>query len=90
MIFHDFPMKTLFLAHLQTYVNVKFYGGSIFDGFRTIRNRQVDQNLKKTEKIQIRESQVNPLSRTSPRPTVVGVWTLPEEAWVLDIGTSDG
>jgi hypothetical protein len=37
--FSRFFDEKLFFSPLQTYVDVKIYGGFIYDGFRTIRER---------------------------------------------------
>ena len=64
----------MFFQVLRTYIDAKFHGESISDGFRAIRQRKVGEKLKKPEKIAKLDSQVNPpqnLSRSTPHPTVV-------------------
>ena len=59
-----------FLQFLSTYIDAKFHGESISDGFRAIRQRKVCQKSKKPEKIAKLENPANPLSRSSPDATV--------------------
>ena len=57
---------------LPTHIDAEFHGESISDGFRAIRARKVGQKLKKPKKVAKLDSQVTPLSRTTPHRTVGG------------------
>ena len=61
----------MFFQALRTYIDAKFHGESISDGFRAIRDRKVGQKLKKPKKVAKLENPANPLSRSSPDATVV-------------------
>ena len=45
-IFHGFSLGKMFFQALRTYIDAKFHGESISDGFRAIRDRKVGQKLK--------------------------------------------
>ena len=67
----------MFFQPLRTYIDAKFHGESISDGFRAIRERKVGQKLKKPKKVAKLDSQVTILeilSRSSPHQTVVTSW----------------
>ena len=49
-IFHGFSLGKMFFQPLRTYIDAKFHGESISDGFRAIRERKVDQKLKNPKK----------------------------------------
>ena len=55
---------------LPTHIDAEFHGESTSDGFRAIRARKVGQKLKKTKRVAKLDSQVTPLSRTTPHRTV--------------------
>ena len=68
----------MFFQPLRTYIDAKFHGESISDGFRAIRERKVDQKLKKPKKVAKLDSQVTILeilSRSTPHQTVVKALT---------------
>ena len=69
-IFHEFLLKKMVFKVLPTHIDAEFHGESISDGFRAIRARKVGQKLKKTKKVAKLDSQVTPLSRTTPHRTV--------------------
>ena len=50
IILHEFSLTKLFSWYLPTYIDAKFHGKSISDGFRAIRERKVGQKLKNPEK----------------------------------------
>ena len=62
----------MFFQPLRTYIDVKFHGESISDGFRAIWQRKVCQKSKIPKKIAKLENPANPLSRSSPDATVGG------------------
>ena len=73
-IFHGFSLGKMFFQALRTYIDAKFHGESISDGFRAIRDRKVGQKLKKPKKIAKLENPatlLQNLSRSSPDATVV-------------------
>ena len=64
----------MFFQALRTYIDAKFHGESISDGFRAIRDRKVGQRLKKLKKVAKLENPatlLQNLSRSSPDATVV-------------------
>ena len=61
----------MFFQSLRTYIDAEFHRESISDSFRAIRERYVGQKLKKPKNVAKLDSQVTPLSRSSPDPTVV-------------------
>ena len=72
-IFHGFSLGKIFFQALRTYIDAKFHGESISDGFRAIRERKVGQKLKNPEKMPKLDSQVTILeilSRSTPHRTV--------------------
>ena len=60
----------MFFQSLRTYIDAEFHRESISDSFRAIRERYVGQKLKKPKNVAKLDSQVTPLSRSSPDPTV--------------------
>ena len=50
MSFHEFSLTKKFSWSLPIYIDAKFHGESISDGFRAIRERKVGQKLKNPEK----------------------------------------
>ena len=65
----------MFFQPLRTYIDVKFHGESISDGFRAIRERKVGQKLKnprkKVAKLDSQVTILEILSRPTPHQTVV-------------------
>ena len=71
-IFHGFSLGKMFFQALRTYIDAKFHGESISDGFRAIRDRKVGQKLKKKiVKLDFPVTLLQNLSRSSPDATVV-------------------
>ena len=50
IILHEFSLTKMFSWSLPTYIDAKFHGESISDGFRAIQQRKVCQKSKKPEK----------------------------------------
>ena len=69
--FGDFFIEKCKKKVRQTYVDAKFYGESIFDGFRTIRKRLDIEKLKKHQFSALPSKLDNFESPSTADPTVV-------------------